>query len=497
MEDDGYVPAYTCGQGVCEADAFCLEGEEGCEEGDPTGDDTDCNGLDDDCDGEADNHFEPDTCGQGVCERESTCTDGTEECDPGDPTGTDNDCNGLDDNCNGFCDENYTTEETCGLGPCERYYQCVCGDESCTRGTPVSPTDTTCNAQDEDCDGVDDDDYIPWTCGQGACERDSTCIDGEEDCVEGEPGMEICGNEIDEDCDGHLDNGCGECSPCTDAVDVLDPTETGGRFAGSTTGTGEISGSCGGADAPEAVYYFTVESAVDVFITTHGSSFDTVVYVRECTCGGDETACNDDADGMATSVLHLRDLPAGTYNIFVDGKTDADVGDFQLDVYVTEPGLEGDRCGDPVMLTGDGYTYADPETTCNLTHDYSPATTGDGAGDCGMFVGTGLAEEMVFYLWIPSDSTVITLDTCGTIDLDNYLEDTAVYMRSVCNNPGASNQPGCDEDDNCGGGPADNSLSELTVTLDRGLYYVFVDGYSQPDPPMHYCGEFLLTVTGL
>ena len=37
----------------------------------------------------------------------------------------------------------------------------------------------------------------------------------------------------------------------------------------------------------------------------------------------------------------------------------------------------------------------------------------------------------------------------------------------------------------------------LQVTLDRGLYYLVLDGYAQ-DPPIGYeCGEFYLTVTGL
>jgi|SRR5215217_6095075 len=47
-------------------------------------------------------------------------------------------------------------------------------------------------------------------CGVGACRREILrCIDGvEQVCTPGEPSPEICGNEIDDDCDGVIDNGC-------------------------------------------------------------------------------------------------------------------------------------------------------------------------------------------------------------------------------------------------------------------------------------------------
>ncbi|MHC5108553.1 MAG: right-handed parallel beta-helix repeat-containing protein, partial [Planctomycetota bacterium] len=41
------------------------------------------------------------------------------------------------------------------------------------------PDDTTCDGVDDDCDGSVDEDYVSYTCGQGACEADSTCVDGQ------------------------------------------------------------------------------------------------------------------------------------------------------------------------------------------------------------------------------------------------------------------------------------------------------------------------------
>jgi len=545
IPDDGYVPTHTCGTGVCENDSSCVDGTETCDPLPPrSSDDLTCDGLDDDCDGATDDDYVPYVCGTGVCEQQSTCVDGVEECSPGTPTGIDDDCDGLDNNCNGVCDENYTTTDTCGTGPCERFYQCNCGTEFCNPGTPISPSDTTCNNVDDDCDGAVDDDYVPTTCGHGVCQRQSTCVDGVESCTPGsatgtdedcngidedcdgiaddgyppficgvgacqrqstciggiedcQPGTpapaEICVNGIDDDCNGLVDDGCGStCTPCPGSIDALSPNPTGGRFTGTTTGPSEhAGGSCANGNGPEVFYHFTLLTASDVFITTHGSSFDTVVYVKECDCDGPEIACNNDADGLTTSVIHLRDLAAGAYNIFVDGRQGTDQGDYQLHVYATDPGLEGDRCGDPIYLTSAGYEYSSPNDTCNLSRDYEPYRT----GDCGTFVGTGNAEEMVFYFWVPSDGTTIMFSTCDSLSLTFF--DTALYLRYVCNNPSASNQVDCAEDIRCGPGDSFRRLTELTVTLDAGLYYLMVDGYAQEPSIPYSCGEYILTVSVL
>ena len=494
IPDDNYVPTFECGVGVCHRNSICIDGVEDCIEGDPTGDDTNCNGVDEDCSGVPDDHYIPTRprCGLGVCQRDWVCNSGTESCTPGTPAPGENDsnCNGIDENCNGVNDENYTTTRTCGVGPCTRYYQCISGEESCTPGTPLSLMDTTCNNYDDDCDGQIDEDYAPTRyCGIGACRRPSFCVNGVEDCQPGTGTTEDCHNGIDDDCDGSTDEG----DVCPSATPVTSPDPTGGRFIANTSGSSNYSGSCGGDSAPEAVYYAILTQTSDVFITTHGSTIDTVVYVRECTCGGTELACNDNADGMNTSVIHLRDLPAGTYNIFIDGKTSSDAGPIQAHIYITPPGLEGDKCGDPIRLTGGSYIYSAPNSTCFLSSDYSPVKD---PSEC-KYVGTGEAEDIVFYMWVPNNGTSVTLTTCPSVSMPGNIVDSSIYIRSICNNTGPGYQLGCSEDNNCGPGANDDYLSRLDVTLNRGLYFVFVDGYYQESPLIHTCGEFQLDVTGI
>jgi len=72
--------------------------------------------------------------------------------------------------------------------------------------------DDNCNGLDDDCDGATDEEYIgpPATCGVGACRRTTPmqCINGTPTCVPGNPVPEVCGDGVDNDCNGTVDNGC-------------------------------------------------------------------------------------------------------------------------------------------------------------------------------------------------------------------------------------------------------------------------------------------------
>ncbi len=68
-----------------------------------------------------------------------------------------------------------------------------------------------CNGTDDDCNGLADDGLGTSTCGVGACQRTvNNCVGGVPvTCTPGTPApAEICGNGIDDECDGAIDNGC-------------------------------------------------------------------------------------------------------------------------------------------------------------------------------------------------------------------------------------------------------------------------------------------------
>lgn len=91
-----------------------------------------------------------------------------------------------------------------------------------------------------------------------------------------------------------------------------------GTFAGTTSGAGLTSGSCGGS-GPENLHYFTrcpsITSSVSA-TTCSLSSYDTLLYLRR---GGDtQISCNDDACGLQSTVSGSAVGP-GVFGIFVDG----------------------------------------------------------------------------------------------------------------------------------------------------------------------------------
>jgi hypothetical protein len=121
-------------------------------------------------------------------------------------------CNGVDDDCDGLVDEGLAPM-TCGVGACRRAIpSCVGGmpadPSTCLPGSPVAEV---CNNVDDDCDGLVDDGIPAPSCGLGACRvtPPAACVGGMPAvCMPRVPSLEVCGNGIDDDCDGVPDDGC-------------------------------------------------------------------------------------------------------------------------------------------------------------------------------------------------------------------------------------------------------------------------------------------------
>jgi len=456
-----------------------------------------CNGTDDDCDTACDNGF---ACCAGTG---GTCTTGCgssgtrlcsaicgwSACTP--PTEL---CNGADDDCDTVRDDGFpcvagavtpcaTTCSSAGTRTCSA---------ACTPGACVAPAEA-CNGLDDDCDTACDNGFACCAGTTTACTTacgtagvrvcSSSCVAGTSCCA----ASDICGNLCDDDCDTSVDEGCTSCPPCSGATEI---TGVGGRLTGTLTpGAGTTSGSCGGTGA-EAIFYFTTATTKDVFITSHGSAFDTVVYVRTCTCAGPETACNDDAGGLNTSLVNLRDLPAGTYQLFLDAKTAAIGGAYSLDVYITDPGATGDRCGDPLRITSLG----DSRNSCTFTNDTVPIPS----SDC-TYTGTGGAQDVIYYFVLPAAATV-QLQTCASsvyCPTFGSCIDTDIYIRRICTQ--SASQLVCNGD-SCGYSYSSYLIQSDTggIPLAAGLYYFVLDGYQEPSGTWPFpCGDYVVTVTGI
>ncbi len=164
-----------------------------------------CDGFDNDLDGTTDEDFQPAVtqCGLGVCAASgaSSCVAGQilDGCQPLPPQSpTDATCDAVDEDCDGAVDEDYpATPTSCGVGVCARTGAISCVDgtvqDTCAPGNPISPTDATCNGLDDNCDGQVDEGFVagPSSCGLGACLSSgvTSCTGGVpgDSCVPGPP----------------------------------------------------------------------------------------------------------------------------------------------------------------------------------------------------------------------------------------------------------------------------------------------------------------------
>ncbi len=146
-------------------------------------------------------------------------------------------CNELDDDCDGAVDEDWPgLGDMCvvGLGRCERRGMRVClGDADGCDAVPGQGREEACDRVDDDCDGVVDE-GTGDCCEPGEqrpCGRDiGACVPGNQVCGLGGrwgecmgtvgASLEAC-NGGDDDCDAAVDEGLVDCDPCVDgAVEV-------------------------------------------------------------------------------------------------------------------------------------------------------------------------------------------------------------------------------------------------------------------------------------
>jgi hypothetical protein len=162
-------------------------------------------------------------CSDGIACTADGCNTSTGQCThtiaPDDVT-----CDGNDDNCSGQNDEGYVSVATsCGVGACAStgMSSCVSGavQSNCTPGAPAA-SDATCDGVDDDCSGTNDEDFAgqSTSCGIGSCARTGTtsCVSGavQDSCAPGTPAAnDATCNALDDNCNGLVDESCAPTLP--------------------------------------------------------------------------------------------------------------------------------------------------------------------------------------------------------------------------------------------------------------------------------------------
>lgn len=207
----------------------------------------------------------------------------------------------------------------------------------------------------------------------------------------------------------------------------------------------DYQGTCGGQGAPDVVYRLQLQGRTRVRARLVDGEFPAAMYIqRQCGQASSEVVC---ASGRPGQVELDTNLNAGTYFLVVDGTTQDAFGAGRVEV----------QLDDLVAL----------QRACQQAPRIRPgrALTGDTSSSSDRFQATcasnARSNDLVYRLVLPRRSRVrITSE-------QQY--DGAIYIRRDCTD--ITTEVGCNDDS------GDNRHSLLETVLDRGTYYVFVDGF--------------------
>jgi len=204
------------------------------------------------------------TCSAGVC-TVVQCEAGYSDCNGAAADGCEYDEAGFASDpancggCNIGCDSAHASgacvSGSCGSVSCDEGYVDLDGDSAngCEwECTVTGEAETACDGVDDDCDGEVDENYVPASCGMGACTASSICSAGSESCDSGSAGEEgpgdspNCIDGADNDCDGSADQDDSDCDLGVGGAGTggvgTGGVGTGGSASGGSASGGSASG---------------------------------------------------------------------------------------------------------------------------------------------------------------------------------------------------------------------------------------------------------------
>ena len=236
---------------------------------------------------------------------------------------------------------------------------------------------------------------------------------------------------------------------CGDAF----PIGSSAKYDGDTfPSRDDVSGSCGGAGAPDQVYRLDLPKRMRLSARiARQEGHHVFVLTRACGDRSGEVACGAAID---------QALPPGTYWLAVDGATPGEFGRYTFEARFHDVSAQETACKSaPVLHPG----------------TVTSATT-DGAGDkfttsCGGREDTQSNPDRTYRIDLPHRAHV-------SLVLSTPTWDGVLVLRRSCVDaaPAAGVQAAeirCNNDDN-----GDTHRAKIDMTLEPGTYYVLVDGHA-------------------
>ena len=348
-----------------------------------------------------------------------------EQCDDGVDCTTDR-CDELLGRCRFTADHTRCADdvycdgmEVCELGlGCREGEPVTCSDDyACTIDACVEESQS-CEHSPRDADG--DGDPV-WNCEGGG------------DCNDHDPRVsslvpEICGNQVDDDCDGVIDESDCETPEHDTCVDPLEISGSQRVILSMAALASDYAASCADLDAEGATRDGVVAlivpegDPVDVVVTATGGSDVALAAFSQCGSAASEVACGEpyaSAAGGSVAKLRLRALEAGAHALLVFAEG---AGEVVLDIRYEEATAPADN------ETGDGAALLEPDV---------PVTVGleDARSDVGSVcdIETG---ELFFRFELPEPSDVhlyaVSADGLGEPVLSLGDDCTEVWSELAC-----------------------------------------------------------------
>ncbi len=216
----------------------------------------------------------------------------------------------------------------------------------------------------------------------------------------------------------------------------------------------DAKGSCGGGSAPDAVAMLEVPRRSRLRLAFDEAEFRGVVYARrQCDQEGSEVFCEafqppERSRGGVKKTRIEKTLEPGTYALFVDGASENGFGKVKASVSLIDLGQLARDCRRAPLLREGRWTEGDTSASTDRFH-----------ASCGERTES---PDMVYRIRLRRRRQV-------TIRLEGGY-DTVLHLRRDCTD--RSTEVACNDDDQ-----GNERASQIRTTLDRGTYYVVVDGF--------------------